>query len=117
MDKSPFIKYKNLYVIPTFHSRIDFAKLARTAFFKIFPDLIAVELPNNVREEVIEGIERLPFLSLIAYADTLDPAQMNFIPIDPGDSIMEGVKIGLEHNVPVEFIDLSVKNYNEYATK
>lgn len=117
MDKSPYIKYKNLYVIPTFHSRINFAKLVRTAFFKVFPDLIAVELPNNIRNEVIEGIDRLPFLSLIAYADTLDPKKLNFIPIDPGDSIIEGINIGLEHNIPVEFIDLSVKDYKPEAMK
>ncbi len=112
MDESPYIKYKNIHVIPTFHSRIEFAKLARTALFKVFPDVIAVELPNNIRDEIIEAIERLPFLSLIGYADTLNPKKLNFIPIDPGDSIIEGIRLGLEHNIPVDFIDLSVKDYD-----
>lgn len=107
----PYIKYRNLYVIPTFHSRIVFAKLVRAAFFKVYPDLIAVELPDNVREEVMEGIQRLPFLSLIGYADVLNPKRMNFIPIDPGDSIIEGIRVGLEENIPVEFIDFSVADY------
>lgn len=111
MDKTPYIKYKNLYIIPTFHSRIEFAKLVRTAYFKVFPDLIAVELPNNVRSEVIEGIQRLPFLSLIGYADSLNPKKLNFVPIDPGDSIIEGIRIGLEFNVPIDFVDLSVSEY------
>ena len=111
MDKNPFIKFKNLYIVPTFHSRIEFAKLVHIALFKVFPDVIAVELPENVREEVIEGIERLPYLSLIGYADTLNPKKMNFIPIDPGDSIIEGIRLGLEYNIPIEFIDLSVKDY------
>ncbi|MFX1328790.1 MAG: hypothetical protein ACFE91_11740 [Promethearchaeota archaeon] len=111
MNETPYIKYKNIYVIPTFHSRIDFAKLVRTALFKVFPDAIAVELPNNIQDEVIEAIERLPFLSLIGYADTLNPKKLNFIPIDPGDSIIESIRIGLEHNIPVEFIDLSVSEY------
>ena len=111
MDNKPYIKYKNLYVIPTFHSRIDFARLVRKAFFEIYPDLIAVELPNNVRKEVIEGIERLPYLSLIAYTDTLTPKRLNFIPIDPGDSIIEGIRIGLEFDIPTELIDISVKDY------
>jgi len=111
MNENPYIKYKNIYVIPTFHSRIEFAKLVRLALFKVFPDVIAVELPNNIREEILEAINRLPFLSLIGYADTLNPKRMNFIPIDPGDSIMESLKIGLEHNIPIEFIDLSVSEY------
>ncbi len=111
MDENPYIKFKNIYIIPTFHSRIEFAKLVRTALFKVFPDVIAVELPNNIQEEVIEAVERLPFLSLIGYADSLNPKKLNFIPIDPGDSIIEGINIGLEHNIPLEFIDLSVSEY------
>ncbi|MFX1366714.1 MAG: hypothetical protein ACFFCE_06195 [Promethearchaeota archaeon] len=111
MIEHPYIKFKNIYVIPTFHSRIEFAKLVRTGLFKVFPDVIAVELPNNVQDEVIEAIERLPFLSLIGYADTLNPKRLNYIPVDPGDSIMESIRIGLEHNIPIEFIDLSVSEY------
>ncbi|MFX1500450.1 MAG: hypothetical protein ACFFDH_05730, partial [Promethearchaeota archaeon] len=111
MIEQPYIKFKNIYVIPTFHSRIEFAKLVRTALFKVFPDVIAVELPNNVQDEVIEAIERLPFLSLIGYADTLNPKKLSYIPVDPGDSIMESIRIGLEHNIPIEFIDLSVSEY------
>ncbi len=115
MDKTPYLKYKNIYIIPTFHSRIEFARLVRTAYFKVFPDVIAIELPDNMRDEVTEGIERLPFLSLIAYADTLNPKKMNFIPIDPGDSIIEGIKIGLEYDVPIEFVDLTVSEYTPTA--
>ena len=107
----PFIKWKNLFIIPTFHSRIEFAKLVQKAFFNVYPDLIAVELPATVRKEVFEGIERLPFLSLIAYADTLNPNKLNYIPIDPSDSIIHAIRIGKEQNVPIEFIDLSVKEY------
>ena len=107
----PYIKYKNIYVIPTFHSRLEFTKLVRKAFFMVFPDVICVELPDNIRSEVVEGINRLPYLSLIAYADTLNPKKLYFIPIDPGDSIIEAVRIGLEYDFPIEFIDLSVKEY------
>ncbi|TXT64699.1 MAG: putative TraB determinant protein [Promethearchaeota archaeon] len=107
----PYIKWKNLFVIPTFHSRIEFSKVVQKAFFMVYPDLIAVELPNNVKKEVIEGIDRLPFLSLIAYADSLTPDKVNFIPVDPTDSIIHAIKIGLQQNVPIEFVDLSVKNY------
>jgi hypothetical protein len=78
----------------------------------VFPDVVCVELPDNIRDEVFEGIHRLPYLSLIAYADTLNPKKLNFVPIDPGDSIIEAIRIGLEYNFPIEFIDLSVKDYD-----
>ena len=94
MDKTPYIKYKNIYIIPTFHSRLEFAKLVRKAFFMVFPDVVCVELPDNIRDEVLEGIDRLPYLSLIAYADTLNPKKLNFVPIDPGDSIIEAIRTG-----------------------
>lgn len=117
MDKTPYIKYKNIYIIPTFHSRLEFAKLVRKAFFMVFPDVVCVELPDNIRDEVLEGIDRLPYLSLIAYADTLNPKKLNFVPIDPGDSIIEAIRIGLEYDFPIEFIDLSVKDYAPLSFK
>jgi len=117
MEEEPYIKFNNIYVIPTFHSRIEFAKLVRTALFKVYPNVIAVELPNNVKEEVLEAIERLPYLSLIGYADSLNPKKMNFIPIDPGDSIIEGLRIGVEYNIPIEFIDLSISEYSPPSMK
>lgn len=98
-------------MIPTFHSRLEFTKLVQQAFYQVSPDLIAVELPNNMQEEVYEGIGRLPFLSMIAYADSLNPDRLNFIPIDPGDSIIEALRLGLENGIPTELIDLSVTDY------
>ena len=113
--KKPYLKFKNIYVIPVFHSRIEFSKLIRTAFYQIYPDVIAVELPNNIKEQILEGVERLPYLSLIGYADTMQPKTMSFIPIDPGDAIIEGIRLSKEHKITLEFIDLSVKDYTPFA--
>jgi len=71
-----------------------------------------VELPSNIKGEIKEAVERLPYLSLIGYADSINPDKLNFVPIDPGDSIIEAVRIGMKRNVPLEFIDLSVKEYH-----
>lgn len=111
MENHPFIKFKNIYVIPTFHSRVEFAKLVKEAFYKVYPDIIAVELPANIKQEVLEAVDRLPYLSLIGYADTLKPKKLNFIPIDPGDSIIEAIHLGEEHDIKTEFIDFSVNSY------
>jgi hypothetical protein len=70
-----------------------------------------VELPSNIKSEIKEAVDRLPYLSLIGYADSINPEKLNFVPIDPGDSIIEAIRIGKEQNVPVDFIDLSVKDY------
>ncbi|MBD3193533.1 MAG: hypothetical protein GF317_00655 [Candidatus Lokiarchaeota archaeon] len=117
MNKKHYIKFRNIFVIPTFHSRLEFSKITRDLIFKHYPSVIAVELPNNLKAQVLEAIERLPYLSLIGYADSIKPKEMNFIPIDPADSIIESIRIAKELNIPLEFIDLSVKNYKPQALK
>ncbi len=106
------IKFKNIYAIPSFHSRIQFANEVRKTFFKIKPDVIAVEIPSALKEKVIEGIKRLPYISIIGYKAE-GKNKFSYVPIDPGDSIIEAVRLGIEHNIPVEFIDLDVTRYRQ----
>lgn len=73
--------------------------------------MIAVELPENIKVQVLEGVERLPFLSIIGYADTLNPKSMHFVPIEPSDAIIEGIRLAQEYNITIEFIDYSVEGY------
>jgi hypothetical protein len=103
------IQYQNVYVVPSFHSKIQFACEVRKLFFEIRPDVIAVELPEGVRDKVLEGINHLPNISVVMYAEA--KKKYVYIPIDPADSIIEAIRLGLEHNIPVEFIDLDVNNY------
>jgi len=74
-----------------------------------------VELPSTIKEQVLEGVERLPFLSIIGYADSLKPKSMSFIPIEPGDAIIEGIRLAQEHKITIELIDYSVKGYTATA--
>ena len=108
------IQFKNVYVVPSFHSRVQFANEVRKAFFEIKPDVIAVELPPILKEKVIEGINRLPYISVIGYREEgASNKQFSYVPIDPGDSIIEAIRLGVEHDVPVEFIDLDVTRYRQ----
>ncbi|MHA1799564.1 MAG: hypothetical protein ACTSVY_14045 [Candidatus Helarchaeota archaeon] len=108
------LNFKNIHAIPSFHSRIQFAIEVRKAFFKIKPDLITVELPDALKDKVIEGIMRLPYISIIGYEE-LGHRKISYVPIDPGDSIIEGIRLGIENNVPVKFIDLDVVRYRQKA--
>ena len=106
------IRYQNVYVVPSFHSKIQFACEVRRLFFDIRPDVIAVELPEGVRKEVLEGINHLPNISVVMYAET--KKRFAYIPIDPADSLIEAIRLGLEYKIPVEFVDLDVNNYSSY---
>ncbi|MHA1730061.1 MAG: hypothetical protein ACTSWY_15240 [Promethearchaeota archaeon] len=116
MLKKPrnIIRYKNLIVVPSYHNRINFASEVRKIFLGIEPDAIAVEFPEMVKDNVFKGIKRLPKISLVVYRDELVENYL-FIPIDPGDSIIEGIRLFLEHehkhNLSCYFIDLNVRAY------
>ncbi|MFX0137659.1 MAG: hypothetical protein ACFFDN_28730, partial [Candidatus Hodarchaeota archaeon] len=103
-------QYQNIYAVPSFHSKIQFACEVRMLFFKINPEVIAVELPEGVREKVLEGVNHLPYISVVMYEER-KKKKYAYVPIDPGDSIIEAIRLGLEYKKPIEFVDLDVKNY------
>lgn len=104
------IRYRNLIVIPSYHSNLDFVHEVRKAFYADMPDAIAVEFPENLASLIQQGVNRLPKISLVMYFDDLIKEQM-FVPIDPSDSLIEAIRLGSEYGLPVEYIDLFVKNY------
>ncbi|NHI94152.1 MAG: hypothetical protein EAX96_16800 [Candidatus Lokiarchaeota archaeon] len=108
------LQFKNIHAIPSFHSRVQFAIEVRRAFFELKPDVIVVELPEALKDKVIEGINRLPYISVIGY-EQASARKMSYVPIDPGDSIIEAIRIGIENDIPVEFIDLDVTRYRQKA--
>jgi len=104
------ITYKNLTVIPSYHSNLDFVQEARKAFYKNPPDVIAVEFPKNLKINILKGVNRLPKVSIVIYYDKFLKKQL-FIPIDGSDSMIEVLRLSKEYGIPAKFIDLFVKNY------
>jgi len=105
------LKYKNLTIIPTYHSNLDFVYEVRKAFYQHTPDLICVEFPENLKTQILEGVNRFPSISLVLYYDELLKQQL-YIPITPSDSLIESIRLAQEYGIPVEFIDLFVNNYD-----
>lgn len=104
------LKYKNLRIVPTFHNNLDFVHELRSIFYKDPPDFLAVEFPQNLQTLILQGVKRLPKISMILYYDELLDQQL-YIPILPSDSLIEAIRLGREYGIPVEFIDLFVKAY------
>lgn len=105
------LKYRNLRIIPTYHSNLDFVHEVRSQFYSEIPDIIAVEFPPNLKKSIIQGVSRLPKISIILYFDDILKEQL-YIPISPSDSLIEAIRLSREYGLPLEFIDLFVKNYN-----
>ena len=103
----------NVYAVPSLHGRVRFAGLVREAFFDLRPDAIAVEFPATLEPSIREGVARLPYLSVVGYEDynaEIEKVQQ-ILPITPDDSLVEAVRLGEEHGVPVHFIDRDVVGY------
>jgi hypothetical protein len=110
MSHPPFIRFGDVYAVPSLHGQWRFAGLVREAFFRVRPAAIAVELPATLEASIRKGVERLPYLSVVAYQDftaELEKA-LQILPITPEDSLIEAVRLGMEHGVPVHCIDRDV---------
>lgn len=105
------LRYKNLYIVPSYHGRINFSQEVRDLFFEINPDAIAVELPESIKENLIKGVNRLPKVSLIVYWDDLLKRYL-FVPINPTDSLIFSIRLALENQISCYFIDLNVRAYS-----
>jgi len=102
--------YENIYCVPSFHNKVQFCKEVRKTFNKIKPDIIAVELPDIYYSDIKQAVNKLPNITLLCLSK--DKNNYEYIAITPSDSIIEGIRLGKENNIPVSFIDLALENYN-----
>ena len=93
---------------PIFHYRLEFAAVVRAALLADPPEVVAVELPGPWRDPILQGVNRLPFLSLVL-GEAGDSHL--FLPIEPCDGAMEAIRTAKELGLPVELIDLDVDEY------
>nr|MDO8085729.1 hypothetical protein [Candidatus Sigynarchaeum springense]MDO8119296.1 hypothetical protein [Candidatus Sigynarchaeota archaeon] len=126
-------------ILPVYHDKITFAKIAADTITSFDPDVIAIELPADLKEIFTTAVKRLPVLSIVGYIErnrepmaetgATTPAGVDgmpavtlgsaysFLPVHPGDPMVEAIRLGMERNKQIEFIDLVLDNYDpvEYA--
>ena len=108
MNDNPF-QYKNIRFVPILHNRLEFALEVRRQFLDWQPEAVAVELPPTLNEPVLTAVRRLPFLSVILYQEKAGPYV--YLPIEPVDGIVEALRLGMERERPLYFIDRDTENY------
>ena len=78
---------------------MEYADAVRLGLNSIRPDVIAVELPMSLQPHCLRAVRRLPLVSVILYESQKNiPVYWVIAPMDP---VVEGVRWGLEHDVPV----------------
>jgi hypothetical protein len=95
-----------LRVVPVLHGRFEFALEVRRAFAQHRPTHVAVELPAAVGPCMLDAVRRLPYLSVLrATPEGSSNAGPVFLLVEPVDALVEAVRLGVEHDLPVHFAD------------
>lgn len=104
------LQYGSITCIPSFHNRVQFAREVRRVFAELKPDIVALELPDIYYSDLLQGIERLPRLSILCLQQKSN--QFAYLPVFPSDSMIEGLRLAREHKIPAALIDLAVQDYS-----
>jgi len=104
-----FIRHRGLALLPVLHGRLECAWLVRQAFLARRPRAIAVEFPPTLADAITRAVRRLPLLSVVHYREA--SGQLVYLLIEPTDPLVEAMRLGLEHEVPVFCIDRDTEGY------
>jgi hypothetical protein len=103
------IEWRGVRFAPILHNRLEFAQEVRRQFESFRPDCVAVEYPATLRRVILEGVERLPYLSVVHYTE--EDGSFVYLPIEPTDGQVEAVRLALSLNLPVHFVDRDTEGY------
>jgi len=88
---------------------MEFAIEVRKQFEEFQPDLVAVEYPETLAHRILQGAERLPFLSVVHYEER--DGTFTYLVLEPSDGQVEAIRLALSRNIPLHFIDRDTEGY------
>ncbi|MGD9041673.1 MAG: hypothetical protein PVH82_18675 [Desulfobacteraceae bacterium] len=103
------IEWQNVRLLPILHNRMEFAREVRRQFEEFRPDHVAIEYPSTLREKILQGIKRLPYLSVVHYEES--DGTFIYLLIEPTDGQVEAARLALENRIPIHFIDRDTEGY------
>ncbi|MBW2006379.1 MAG: hypothetical protein JRI72_17650, partial [Deltaproteobacteria bacterium] len=109
METKELFEWRNVRLVPICHNRVEFALEAREQFASFKPEIVAVEYPPTIGEKLLEGVKRLPLLSVVYYEE--NNHTFIYLPLEPTDGQIEAVRLALSKNLPIYFIDRDTEGY------
>ncbi|OGA42563.1 MAG: hypothetical protein A3G24_25145 [Betaproteobacteria bacterium RIFCSPLOWO2_12_FULL_62_13] len=94
-------RFRNLLAIPSHHYHPVFGREVVRSVASFKPEAIAVEISAAWAGEIEWGASLWP-------APVVSYANHRFLPMVPGDSIMEGCRLGKQFGIPVIFVDIEL---------
>jgi hypothetical protein len=103
------IEWQNVRLVPILHNRMEFAIEVRRQFKEFRPDRVAVEYPDTLEDKILQGVKRLPLLSVVYYEDK--DGTFTYLLLEPTDGQVEAVRMALSEGIPIHFIDRDTSGY------
>jgi len=75
--------------VPILHNRMEFALEVRRQFEEFKPDHVAVEYPDTLEPKILQGVKRLPLLSVVFYEEK--DGAFTYLLLEPTDAQVEAI--------------------------
>lgn len=111
MDDLYLAQQDRYRILPVIHHSYEFAIAAASAFAQVQPEAVAVEYPHLLSPLILQGIDRLPRISVVMFGD--QPKRT--IRIEPVDPFVEAARLAIAQGMKVHCIDLCSLSYPEFA--
>jgi len=95
--------------LPVIHGSTNFTRVIKNRLLSSLTDCVAVALPPEFKPTIEAGINQLPSISICMQRESTD--SFNYVPIDPCQPVIMGLRIAIQENIPTKYIDLSCDSY------
>ncbi|MGH7230755.1 MAG: hypothetical protein ACREJU_05265 [Nitrospiraceae bacterium] len=102
-----------LEVLPILHASGDMAQEVREALIARRVECVAVPLPPSVESAVESAVEELPHINVVVMPEPEQDGMPagSFIPVDPCQAVIMGVRVAMSEQIPRAYIDREVTIY------
>jgi hypothetical protein len=99
-----------IQVLPILHGSGDLAQEVRETLISRPVDCLAVPLPPSVEAALEPAVEALPFIHLIVLPepDQNEAPTVSFVPVDPCQAVIMGIRVAMGEGIPRAYIDRDV---------
>ena len=98
-------------IFPVLHHSYEFAVASSEAFRELNPCGVGLEYPFALQDLILQGINRLPRVSLLTYGEKI----RRYIRIEPVDAFIEAARLAISSNIPVRCLDLALEDYPDIS--
>ncbi|MFC1580527.1 hypothetical protein ACFL4N_06385 [Thermodesulfobacteriota bacterium] len=109
MTENNSIQWENVRLVPILHNRMEFALEVQRQFNEFQPEHVAVEYPFTLKEPLLKAVQRLPLLSVVHYQEK--DGTFIYLTVEPTDGQVEAMRLALENDIPIQFVDRDTEGY------